>query len=79
MIRYNLKIFINEKEFEENKKITYEEISKATGISRQTLSKIASKRGYKTNSENIEKLCQYFECTPDQLMTIIPDKELPEK
>lgn len=79
MIKYNLKALISDKEFRDDKKITYEEISKSTGISRQTLSKIASKKGYNTSSENIEKLCQYFECTPDELMTIIPDPEPLEK
>lgn len=79
MIKYNLKALISDKEFRDDKKITYEEISKSTGISRQTLSKIASKKGYNTSSENIEKLCQYFECTPDELMTIIPEPEPPEK
>jgi len=73
MIKYNLKALISDKEFRDDKKITYEGISKSTGISRQTLSKIASKKGYNTSSENIEKLCQYFECTPDDLMTIVPD------
>ena len=43
MIKYNLKALISDKEFKDNKKITYEDISRETGISRQTLSKIASK------------------------------------
>lgn len=73
MIKYNLKALISDKAFKEDRKITYGEVSEATGISRQTLSKIASKRGYITNSENIEKLCKYFECTPDKFMTILPD------
>lgn len=74
MIKYNFKSLLADKEFGEDRKIKYEEISKATGISRQTLSKIAGARGYKTNTENIEKLCLFFDCTPDQLMTIIPDQ-----
>jgi len=73
MIKYNLKALISDKEFHEDRKITYDEISKKTGISRQTLSKIASTRGYKTNTENIEKLCTYFNITPDKLMSIMPD------
>jgi len=73
MIKYNLKALISEKEFQEARKITYDEISNATGISKQTLSKIASTRGYKTNTENIEKLCTYFNITPDNLITIVPD------
>jgi len=75
MIKYNLKTLIFDKEFKENRKVTYEEISKTTKISRQTLSKIASTKGYKTSSDNIEKLCNFFDVTPDKLMTIIPDEE----
>ena len=73
MIKYNLKALISDKEFKESRKINYEEISSVTGISKPTISKIASKRGYYTSTENIEKLCIYFDCTPDELMTIIPD------
>jgi putative transcriptional regulator len=79
VIKYNLKILIYEKEFAEDRKITYKEISEATGISRQTLSKIASRKGYKTSSRNIEKLCKYFNVTPDVLMTIVPDPQDPTK
>ena len=49
MIKYNFKKLISDKEFDEGRKINYAEISKITGISRQTLSKIASQKGYKTN------------------------------
>jgi len=73
MIKYNLKSLISDKEFQESRKITYDEISNITGISRQTLSKIASTKGYKTNTENIEKLCTYFNVTPDKLISIIKD------
>lgn len=73
MVKYNLKALISDKEFRENKKITYKNISEAVGVSETTLSKIASKRGYHTSTVNIEKLCNYFGCTLEQFMTIIPD------
>ena len=75
MIKYNLKALIADKEFQLGKKITYEDIQKATSISKTTLSLISSRKGYINNTDNIEKLCQYFNCTCDELMTIIPDKE----
>jgi hypothetical protein len=31
---------------------------------------IASKKGYVTNTSNIEKLCNYFEVNPDKLISI---------
>jgi len=75
VVRYNLKALIAEKSFKENKKITREDISKETGISKTTLSMIASKKGYVTNTSNIEKLCNYFEVNPDKLISIIPDQK----
>jgi len=73
MIRYNLKALMSEKSFEEGRKITREDVSDATGISKTTLSLIASKKGYITNTSNIEKLCRYFRVTSDRLMTFVPD------
>ncbi|QTA83875.1 HTH domain-containing protein, Cro/C1-type [Desulfonema limicola] len=74
MVKFNLKKLISEQEFKEKRRISVREISEITGISKTTLSLIANSKGdYKTNSENIEKLCQYFNCTPNDLMTIVPD------
>ena len=73
MIKYNLKALIAEKEFNEKKRITYDEISKKTGISRTTLSKLASTPGYTTGTNVLEKLCIFFQCSIDQLITIVPD------
>ncbi len=78
MIQFNFKQLVADKEFKEKRRISIKEISEKTEISRTTLSKIAnSKGGYSTSSEYIEKLCNYFNVTPDQLMTIVPDP--PEK
>ena len=74
MIKYNLKELIAKKEFEEKRRISLSEVAKEIGISRVTLSKIANSKGnYSTKTEYIEKLCEYFSVTPDQLMTIVPD------
>jgi putative transcriptional regulator len=73
MIKYNFKTLISEKEFRENRKITYREISGQTGISKVTLSKIAKRRGYDTAVSIVERLCLYFNCTPNELITIVPD------
>jgi len=74
MIKYNLKELIAEKEFKEKRRISLSEIAKEVGISRATLSKIANNKGrYSTKTEYVERLCQYFECTSGQFMTIIPD------
>lgn len=61
LIRFRLKELIADKEFREGRVITLSEISKATGIHRATLSKIAHERGYNTGTDNVERLCRYFE------------------
>lgn len=60
MIRFKLKELLAEKEFQEKRRITYEEISKETGIHRTTLSKIANQIGYNTTTDVLDKLCRYF-------------------
>jgi len=71
MIIYHLKDLMLKKSIKMNKKITYKTISEDTGISVVTLSRIASKKGYKISMDNMEKLCKYFKCNPDQFMSII--------
>ena len=74
MIKYNIKELISEKSFKEKRTISISEIAKTVGISRSTLSKIANSKGnFSTKTEYIEKLCTYFNVTPDKLITIMPD------
>src|SRR5690554_1247105 len=56
MIRFRLKELIAEKGFQENRRVTLDEVSKETGIHRTTLSKIANQRGYNTTTAMLEYL-----------------------
>ncbi|WP_097462242.1 helix-turn-helix domain-containing protein [Mangrovitalea sediminis] len=67
MIRFRLKELLAEKGFQENRRVTFDEVSKATGIHRTTLSKIANQRGYNTTTEILDKLCQYFRVQIDEI------------
>jgi putative transcriptional regulator len=60
MIRFRLKELIAEKEFQENRRITLEEIAKASDVHRTTLSKVSNQKGYNTTTEVLDKLCEYF-------------------
>jgi len=62
MIRFRLKELVAEKEFQEGRRVTLEEIAQATGINRTTLSRIANNRGYNTTTDNLDGLCRYFGC-----------------
>lgn len=73
MIRFRVNELIAEKQFQENRRITIGEIAEACGINRMTLSKICNQRGYNTVTDNIHKLCQYFDCAVEDLMVYVPD------
>ncbi len=62
MIRFRLKELMSEKAFREDRRVTFEEVSAATGVNRTTLSKMANQRGYNTTTDNLDGLCRYFDC-----------------
>lgn len=73
MIRFRLKEVIADQEFKDGRRITLEEIAKATGIHRTTLSKIANARGYNTTTDNLDKLCEFFQCPISRLAEHVPE------
>lgn len=73
MLRYKLKELTAEKEFRERRRITVQEIAQATGITRNTLSKMLNQHGASVRSENLDRLCAYFACAIDDLVEYIPD------
>lgn len=74
MIRYHLKELIADKEFAEKRRITIGEIARETGINRMTLSKIINHPGHSTVTDNLDKLCDYFDCEIEQLATHIKEQ-----
>jgi putative transcriptional regulator len=73
MIRFRLKELLADKEFRERRVITLKEIAAETGINRMTLSKIANHPGATTVSDNLDKLCGYFDCQISDLMVYVQD------
>jgi putative transcriptional regulator len=74
MIRFRLKELIAEKEFQEDRRITLEEVSRETGIHRTTLSKIANQKGYVTNTDVLDRLCLYFSVETGSIAQHIQEK-----
>jgi len=74
MIRVLFKQHLDEKSFRERRRITVGDVSKETGISRATLTRISNLPGYNTNIETINALCCYFKCAPGDLLEICDDK-----
>jgi putative transcriptional regulator len=73
MIRIKFKELISDKEFKEARVVTIGEVSEQTGIHRATLSKIANDRGCNTGTDNLDKLCRFFDCNIEDLLVYIPD------
>ena len=64
---------LEEKAFSERRKITLNEVSEQTGISRATLNRITNIVGYNTNTDTIDLLCKYFQCELCELCEFIND------
>ncbi|MET0012436.1 MAG: helix-turn-helix transcriptional regulator [Sedimenticola sp.] len=75
VIRFLLKERIADREFREKRKITLDEVAKETGISRNTLSRIANSYGYNTTTDNLARLCKYFGCSIDQLLEYVDNRD----
>lgn len=75
MLRYLIKERMSDKGFDRGHKLTFEEVAEATGIHRTTLSKIANKKGYTTNTDVLDKLCKYFGVRIEKIVKYIDDDE----
>ncbi|MDM8522793.1 helix-turn-helix transcriptional regulator [Desulfococcaceae bacterium HSG8] len=73
MIVYHIRDLMLRKDARTGKKITYETIAEATGISKMTISRMAARPGYNASAETIEKLCRFFECSIEELVSFLPD------
>jgi len=69
-----LKQQLEEKSFRDKRRITLNELSEETGISRATITRVANTPGYNTNTDTLNILCKYFECSPAELLVYVPDE-----
>ncbi|KPA18559.1 XRE family transcriptional regulator [Candidatus Magnetomorum sp. HK-1] len=74
MVVFNLKTLIQKKSHTDKTKYTYKDIEEITGIKSYRLSRINSTTDYNIDIKDLEKLCNYFNCTPNDLISIYPDK-----
>ncbi len=73
VIRVLFRQLLDNKGFSEGRRITIGEVVEETGISRATLTRVANVPGYNTNTDTLNLLCMYFECSPGDLMQLVPD------
>ena len=74
VIRILFKQLLDQKAFNERRRISMNEVCDQTGLSRPTLSRIANTPGYKTNTDTIEVLCRYFDCQPGDLLVRVDEE-----
>ncbi|WP_067586068.1 helix-turn-helix domain-containing protein [Endozoicomonas ascidiicola] len=68
MIRLLFRQFLDDKSFRERRKITLAEVSEETGIGRATITRVANTHGYNVSLDVIDSLCEYFDCSPGELL-----------
>jgi DNA-binding Xre family transcriptional regulator len=74
MLIVNLKALIERKSAVERRKITYKVIEQETGVRALTLSRIATNHDYNVSRKDLEKLLLFFNCQPNDLLTLIKEK-----
>jgi len=75
MIYIQIKEVMKAKRLAWDRRITLNELAKATGISRMTLSRMINNEGYSTVTSHIDKLCTFFECELNELIRYVPDNQ----
>jgi putative transcriptional regulator len=73
MLRVRLREALEAAEARMGERITYDQLAKLTGLSRATLEAIGSRPSYNPRLSTIERLCDALDCTPADLLEIIPD------
>lgn len=73
MLRYKLKERIADKEFAERRRVTIQEVAEATGITRNTLSRMLHEHGASVRTENLDRLCAYFGCRIEEVVEYVSD------
>jgi putative transcriptional regulator len=76
MIRFRIQELLAEKQFKEGRRVTLNELSEVTGINRVTLSKMINQKGYSSVTNNIDKLCKFFNCSVGDVMEYVEDQSV---
>jgi len=65
-----------EKEEREGRKLTYEALTKETGLAPSTLARLLKNEPIeRVDGQTLETLCRYFDCSVGDLLEYVPDDE----
>jgi putative transcriptional regulator len=76
MIYIQIKEVMQQKRAAWGRNITLSEVAVATGISRTTLFRMMKNVGYSTVTDQLDKLCTFFECEIQDLVKFVPNTHL---
>ncbi len=79
MLRVMVRQLLDEKSFQEQRKITQKDLCEETGLSKNTVSRLFSMPGYNGSFDSIDVLCKYFSCQPGDILRYIDQEDMPEK
>ena len=75
LIRFRLTELIADYQFRTGRRLTAIELAEATGISRNTISRMMNARGHSTSTESLDRLCKFFGCQVGDIANYVPDGE----
>ena len=75
MIQSRLRELIAIKGRQEHRKITYDIILAQTGVSKNTLTRLANDRADMVGISVIDRLCTYFDCQPGDLFVHVEEAQ----
>lgn len=69
-IRLKHTIELHERKF--GRRLSHDDLARATGLSRATIDSIASRADYNPTLRTVELLCEALRCTPAELLEYAP-------
>ena len=71
-IRNRFRILLAQKEVRDNRRYTYDDITDATGISRQTIASYATGSVSRYDGRTLKSFCDFFDCELSELLEYPP-------
>ena len=75
MIQCRLRELMATKGRKDRRRIVYDDILSRTGISKNTLTRLANDRAGRVYISTIDRLCAYFQCQPGDIFVYLPDSQ----
>ena len=78
MVRYRFNELLAERRFQLGRRVSLDEVAEATGVRRNTLSRVANQQANLT-MDTAEKICRYFGVGIGDLAELVPEDEAASK